>query len=371
MRKVKWGEFKLTDVFDVKNTKNIISSDIVENSGTTPYLCASSENNAVSTYIKYNENFLEKGNCVFIGGKTFVVSYQENDFYSNDSHNLALYLKEGKKSKAIYLSLAACIYKSLFHKYSWGNSISKAKIQNDIIVLPITDSGTINFDFMESLVAELEAERVAELEAERVAELEAYLTVSGLDNYELSKEEKLTLKLFSENRIVFDGFRFDIIFNNIKQGRRLKKEDQLPGNIPFVMSGITNTGVVGCISNPVTIFPANSITIDIFGNSFYRGYEFGAGDDTGVYWNDDVLYTQKTMLFFAATMEKALKGKFSYGKKLRSSQSHSFKMMLPSKNGKPDYKAMELLISAIQKLVIKDVVEYADRKINATKQIIN
>ena len=59
MRKVKWGEFKLTDVFDVKNTKNILSSDIVENSGTTPYLCASSENNAVSTYIKYNENFLE------------------------------------------------------------------------------------------------------------------------------------------------------------------------------------------------------------------------------------------------------------------------------------------------------------------------
>ena len=32
---------------------------------------------------------------------------------------------------------------------------------------------------------------------------------------------------------------------------------------------------------------------------------------------------------------------------------------------------METLISAVQKLVIKDVVEYADRKIEATKQIIN
>ena len=32
---------------------------------------------------------------------------------------------------------------------------------------------------------------------------------------------------------------------------------------------------------------------------------------------------------------------------------------------------MEILISAVQKLVIKDVVEYADRKIEATKKIIN
>lgn len=50
----------------------------------------------------------------------------------------------------------------------------------------------------------------------------------------------------------------------------MKKDDQLPGDIPFVMSGVTNTGVVGYVSNPVAFFPKNSITIDIFGNAFYR-----------------------------------------------------------------------------------------------------
>ena len=210
---------------------------------------------------------------------------------------------------------------------------------------------------------------IAELEAERIAELSAYLTASGLDNYELSKEEEQAIAAFSRDDIKFDGFRFDSIFNNIKQGRRLKKEDQLPGNIPFVMSGITNTGVVGYISNPVARFPSNSITIDIFGNSFYRGYAFGAGDDTGVYWNDEIPYSPKIMLFFTAAMEKALQSKFSYGKKLRSSQSNAFKMLLPIKNGKPDYHAMELLISAIQKLVIKDIVRYADLKIAGVKKV--
>lgn len=72
---------------------------------------------------------------------------------------------------------------------------------------------------------------------------------------------------------------------------------------------------------------------------------------------------------FSAAMESALRGKYSYGKKLRSSQSTHFKMQLPTKDGKPDYDTMAVLISAVQKQVIKDVVLYADRKIEKTKAI--
>ena len=147
------------------------------------------------------------------------------------------------------------------------------------------------------------------------------LVLSGLDNYELSSDEMTMIERYKEQQIPFSEFEFIKIFNNIKQGRRLKKDDQLPGNIPFVMSGTTNTGVVGYISNPVAQFPKNSITVDIFGNSFFRNYDFGAGDDTGVYWNTEKEYSKTCMLFFTAAMEKALQGKYSYGKKLRSSQS--------------------------------------------------
>ena len=84
-------EFKVPNIFEVKNTANILSRDIIPDSGETPYLCASSENNGVSSYITYDEKYIDKGNCVFIGGKTFVVSYQEKDFFSNDSHNLVFF----------------------------------------------------------------------------------------------------------------------------------------------------------------------------------------------------------------------------------------------------------------------------------------
>ena len=153
---MKFEEFNVIDIFNVKNTGNILSRDIVENSGVTPYLCASAENNAVSSYISYDEKYLDKGNCVFIGGKTFVVTYQEKDFYSNDSHNLVLYLKnEENRNKSNQLYLATCINKSLKHKYSWGDSISNTKIKKDKVSLP-TQNNQPNFTIMETFISAIQ-----------------------------------------------------------------------------------------------------------------------------------------------------------------------------------------------------------------------
>ena len=151
----KFKEFNVIDIFNVKNTGNILSRDIIKDSGTIPYLCASSENNGVGSYISYNEEYLDKGNCVFIGGKTFVVSYQEKDFYSNDSHNLALYLKNGEINKSNQLYLATCVNKGLGYKYSWGNSISNRKIQIDKISLPIKNQKP-NYEIMETLISAIQ-----------------------------------------------------------------------------------------------------------------------------------------------------------------------------------------------------------------------
>ena len=227
--------------------------------------------------------------------------------------------------------------------------------RNTKISLPVKKDREIDFAFMEDFISQLEA----------------YLLVTGLKNYTLTPAEEQALTDFQNGNIKWGEYRFANVFSNIQQGRRLKKDDQIEGDIPFIMAGITNTGVVNYISNSIVIFPKNSITIDIFGNAFYRSYDFGAGDDTGVYWNSEKELSKEIMLFLTKASEKALEGKFSYGKKLRSSQSLNFKMKLPTINNAPDYPMMETLISAVQKLVIKDVVEYADRKIEATREIIH
>jgi len=362
---VKWGEFRLTDIFVVKNTSNLLASDIIAGSGETPYLCASSENNAVSSYIKYDKEHLEKGNCIFIGGKTFVVTYQSKDFYSNDSHNLALYLKKGTPSKAAFLYMASCVYKSLHRKYSWGNSISKAKIQEDIITLPVSN-GKIDFAFMDSFIAELEAERVAELEAERVAELSAYLTVSGLDNYELSGDEVQALQNYS--LLTWKSFNLECLFGKSTRGKRLKGDDRVSGTLPFVTAGEAFEGISAYISNDVEIFEKNTTTIDMFGSAKYRNYKYGADDHIAVVHTETV--PMKAAIFLTAAIHKAAHtGKFDYGHNFYAKDADALDIMLPAKDGKPDYTTMETLISAVQKLVIKEVVLYANQKIETTKAV--
>lgn len=160
------------------------------------------------------------------------------------------------------------------------------------------------------------------------------------------------------DQVEWGEFSFKSLFNNIKQGRRLKKEDQLPGDIPFVMSGVTNSGVVSYIRNPVARFPKNAITVDIFGNVFYRNYEFGAGDDTGVYWNDEITYSANTMLFFASAMSKSLEKKFSYGNKLRSSQSYDFTIRLPVKNNHIDFEFINSFVAELEAERVAELEAY-------------
>ena len=296
---------------------------------------------------------------------TITVDFWGNAFYRNFEYKMAthnhVFSLSGDVIKNENIGLFLTAQFSYMRKlFSFEYMGTWNKIKPLSISLPITSTGEIDFNFMESFIRELEEERIRELNA--------YLEVTGLKDYTLTPEEEIALEAFSS--LTWEEVAYNYIFNNIKQGRRLKKDDQIQGEIPFVMAGTTNTGLVNYISNPIAKFPANSITIDIFGNTFYRNYSFGAGDDTGVYWNNKIKYSTKVMLFFACAMEKSVRGKFSYGNKLRSSQSLDFKMQLPTKNNLPDYSIMETFISAIQKLVIQDVVLYAENKIAATKGVI-
>ena len=363
MKTVKWGEYKLGDLFEVNSSKKRFDAnkvDVFEN-GKFPYVVRMSSKNGQKGYINEEEDFLNEGNTISFGQDTATMFYQEKPYFTGDKIKI-LKSKDEKFNKKNAQFFILTMSKA-FSSFSWGASSFNVKIlESQKIQLPIKNN-KIDFEFMESFIAELEAQRIAELEA--------YLLATGLKDYTLTAEEERALIDFDSNKIFFGEFSYQNIFNKIIQGRRLKKDDQISGNIPFVMAGTTNTGVVNYIANPVASFPKNSITIDIFGNTFYRNYDFGAGDDTGVYWNDNLNYSKEAMLFFATSMKKSITGKFDFGKKLRSSQSLSFKMKLPIQNNQPNYRIMETLISAIQKLVIKEVVLYADRKIATTKTIVN
>lgn len=173
-----WGEFDIIALFGIINTKSIRQSDVQDqlqsNNGSTPYITASDKNNAILSYIDCPQEWIDEGNCIFIGGKTTTVTYQQHDFCSNDSHNLALYLKnEQARTKYIQLYLAS-ILKKAFAKYHWGDALSKAKIKAETIKLPLKPFADpsnytqedIDWDYMGRFMQAIEEkahERVASL----------------------------------------------------------------------------------------------------------------------------------------------------------------------------------------------------------------
>lgn len=363
---MKWGEYKICDLFTVQTVKSFDEwkLEISKNQKYwyIEFIGRTRTNNWVKWYInklKIDPNDADVISISQIG--TVVAQLRREKRYA--SQNIFSLTPLENQNKLLSLFIVSAINKSLMWSYSdWYSNYPTLDTLKDLTIHLPTKNWQIDFDFIEVFVAELEAERVAELEA--------YLTTTWLKDYDLTDEEKQVLEDFESGKFEWGEFSYKKIFNKIIQGRRLKKNDQISGDIPFVMAGTTNTGVVNYISNPIASFPQNSITIDIFGNTFYRNYAFWAGDDTGVYWNDEKEYSKSLMLYFATSMWKSLAWKFDFWKKLRSSQSFNFTMRLPIQNNQPNYEIMNTFISAIQKLVIRDVVDYADHKIQATKEII-
>lgn len=261
-------------------------------------------------------------------------------------------------SPPVMLFLTAAMNRSLQGKYSYGKKLRSSQSGNLIMKLPVTPSGEMDFVFMESVIAELEAERVAELTA--------YLKVSDLDNYKLSSSEEEALTSFK--KLDWETFNLEKLFGKSTRGKRLKSDDRLPGSLPFVTAGEASEGISAFIRNEVEVFNENTVTIDMFGSAKYRNYRYGADDHVAVVHTDSL--PVKAAIFVTSAIHKmSHTGKFDYSRNFYAKDADALNIMLPVKEGKPDIKSMELLISAVHKIVIKEVVELRDKKIEAAKKL--
>ena len=259
-----------------------------------------------------------------------------------------------------------------FLKYNFGyeNMCSWAKIKQEKISLPIKKDREIDFAFMEDFISQLEACRLSQLEACRLSQLEAYLLVTGLKNYTLTPAEEQALTDFQNGKVKWGEFNLEKLYGKSTRGKRLKSADRINGDLPFVTAGEAETGISAFIGNDVEIFAANTTTIDMFGSAKYRNYEYGGDDHIAVVHTEKI--NKYAAIFVTTAIHKSsYTGKFSYSRNFYAKDADELNIYLPVTNDIPDYPMMETLISAVQKLVIKDVVEYADRKIEATREIIH
>lgn len=146
----KWKSFSCSDLFECKNTGNILARDVEDGSGTTPYVTASAYNNGVVAHIDASKYDIIKGNCILVGGKTFTITYQKDDFVSNDSHNFVIRVKNKELGELEYLYLVTVIYNYFGQKYSWNDAVTKDRLKKERIPLPITEKGEVDWQHMKT-----------------------------------------------------------------------------------------------------------------------------------------------------------------------------------------------------------------------------
>ena len=263
------------------------------------------------------------------------------------------------------------------------------EFNGSLIEVP-TRNGDIDFPYMEQYVQELEADRIEELEADRIEELEAYLKVSGLHEYRLTSEEEKMLSDYREFlSLDFDfgssyysrGKRYSVsetgIFNITPTKKKINANSvSFDGSHPYVARSESRNGIRGNINYDTNYLnPAKTIS---FGQDtatlYYQPNDYFTGDKIQILSLNSTYgkISENVGLYLISSAKKAF-ANYKWGQQSFAVDSISeLKMSLPiNDNGILDRDKMDTMITAIKKLVIKDVVDWADKKIAATKQVTN
>jgi hypothetical protein len=329
---------------------------------TLPCLTSSFQNQGLNYFVPSDGATILK-NVISIPSNSDVYRayFQSNEFtILSDAYAIRWIYNGVKLLPNQYLFAVQCINKVTdLSIYSYKNKLGGWNVvKNKYIKLPIKNDKP-NLEFMESFIDQIETERIEKLEA--------YLEISGLKDYILMDEEQKALDDFENGKIEFGEFRIEKLFEINSYKKRFDANKVIISKIgnPYVVRTALNNGIRGYI-NEDEQFLNDGNTIS-FGQDtatmFYQERPYFTGDKIKIIKSKDNRLNKLNGLFFIATMTKSFSS-FSWGGSSFSVKIIGDQLMkLPTLNQQPSYKLMQTLISAIQKLVIKDVVLYVDEKI--------
>ena len=374
------------ELFEIQNTLSFNKDKLVDGND-FDYVTRTSQNQGILQETGFvNEENINPAGTWSLGLLQMDFFYREKPWYAGQFVRKIVPKIELNKSSILFFTV-------IFNKQKQNllsglvRDVDKAFLTAKIH-LP-TQNGQIDFAFMEQFIAELEAERIAELEA--------YLKVTGLSDYILTEEERAVLEAFRSGKISWGGvklldkqqvkdiewrvFRMEDVLEwqpqkEIDPLKLDKLKDKNQKLYPFYGQATLNNGIISYnqLVEEVLNNKEGKPTILIHSNNqntIYLESPFYLKDGHGA---TSVLQSKKlnklNALYFMSSIKKVILSKYSYNAKATKIELKNTLISLPSLQGIPLYAYMEVFIRAVQKLVIKDVVQYAERKVAATRAVV-
>lgn len=325
---------------------------------------------------------------------TITIDFWGNAYYRDFEYKLAthnhVFSLSGSviKDRQIGLYLEGALSK-LTSIFSYNNMATWNKLKEIEIKLPVIESPDFNHTYTPDDID-------FEYMQERISELDAYLVASGLDDYELTDEDKEILALSLESvsdesdaskadcgkrQIAFKTFAMHDIFEPLKVKKakksQLSKIRTEEFCVPVVYAKFGDNGIMYWGKKGEFTTYENVISI-VYNGAIAAGKVYAQEEPTGILAESYLIrYKYGTVPFLANLyMSQVIEHRIYplYSRENLATWNGRVEnetIELPvTADGNIDFDYMERYIRAIEKLAIADVAKYKDKLIATTRRVV-
>ncbi|EGQ2719986.1 TPA: type I restriction endonuclease subunit R [Staphylococcus pseudintermedius] len=352
---MEWSEYRIGDLFDIQKVKSYNTDKIIKGNE-YDYITRTSTNQGVLCTTDFiNEEGLNDDHCWSLGLLQLDIFYRKRKWYAGQFVRKITPKININKNEAHFFTVALNSIKPRL-KELLVRDVDKVFL-NSYIKLPSAD-GEIDFDSIKYIVTLLE--RIQK------SKVKKYLEERNLTECNLYDFEQKTINNY--NKLEWKTFKVGELFQKVKVKKVPYKAKELPNtpkgdfDLPCLTSSFMNQGLnyfaprdnLTILSNVITI-PSNS---DIY-RAYYQPNEFTVLSDAyAIQWKSEYLeLTENQYLFFVQCINKVTDlNIYSYKNKLGGWNTVKEKeISLPVKDGDIDYTYMERFITAMKKILMKNI----------------
>lgn len=337
-----------------------------------------SQNNGIRDYITEDKKFLNPANTISFGQDTATIFFQDKPYFTGDKIKI-MTLKNGEMNAVRSCYFLSAMRKS-FSNFQWGQDSFDEKVLASVtILLPTMFGKEIAFDYMERVIRELETERIRKLAA--------YLKGSGLESTELTESERSAVQRLRNGEIKWVERKIGELFELLSapyQGKNPRqdhvsrqKNDEFC--IPVICAKRGDNGIMYWGRKGEFKTYDNVLSV-IYNGAIAAGLVYAQKEPVGIFTDSYLIRLQKDLkdnvpfrvnLFLKTSLEKAIYEKYSRELKAVWKRISKDTMILPvTPSGVIDWEFMESLITAEARLAIRSVIEWKDKMITKTREIV-
>lgn len=347
-----------------------------------PLLTAGAENQGLNRYAKHFDCPMIINNCISIsanGANSGICFYQPHDFAVLQDAYAVKVIGYDIQNVEEGLYLTGALNKAVRDNHDWVNKAGWNHIKDDNIELPVIENPNPDHKYtVDDIDWQYMRDYIKELERDYIKELDAYLQVIGLNDYELTEEDRnvLNQKVDTKEFVMHDIFEALSAKKAVKTNVRNVKDNEYC--VPVVYAKFGNNGIMYWGRKGEFTTYSNVLSI-VYNGVISAGKCYAQEDETGILAESYLIRYKYGAVPFLANlyMSNVIEHKIYplYSREklaIWNNRVENDIIELPvTQTGELDFDYMERYIRAIEKVVIADVVKYKDKVIEATKKVVN